>query len=197
MLPEASRIMRASRGYRDQPPVGARYWVWKIAYPEAYAQWVHRYAKKLDLPSAFLFAVAREESAFNPEAVSPARAYGLMQLIAPTARQVAKPLGLRPTPAALRSPKLNIRLGAHFIRQLWDRYADNPAIIPAAYNAGPRAADRWLTQPQARELDAWVEAIPYRETRRYTRRVLQSYGIYHWLYQGELPEFGTKLPPSS
>ncbi|HMI93734.1 MAG TPA: lytic murein transglycosylase, partial [Polyangiales bacterium] len=78
--------------------------------------------------------------------------------------------------------------------ELWQRYAVNPAIVPSAYNAGYVATDRWLRERGQEPLDEWIEHIPYRETKRYTRRVLQSYGIYAWLDTGKLPPLSVQLP---
>jgi soluble lytic murein transglycosylase len=83
---------------------------------------------------------------------------------------------------------------ASFMRYLWKRYADNPAVVPAAYNAGHGAADRWLRERADQPLDEWIENIPYDETRRYTRRVLQSYGVYAMLEEGRLPAMRALLP---
>jgi soluble lytic murein transglycosylase len=145
-------------------------------------------------------AVAREESSFDPEAQSPARAYGALQLIVPTARSIAKPLGLPSDATALKRPEINLRLGARFMANLLASYGGFTPLLPAAYNAGPGATERFLqdqrvrSNPQALALDAWVEAIPYRETRRYTRRVLQAYGFYRWLDDGELASLPLEIP---
>src|SRR6185436_16894945 len=146
------------------------------------------------VPADFVRAVAREESGFNPESVSTALAYGLIQVIRPTAKPHARALGLPSDPDSLKRPDVNLRIGSHFIRELWTRYAQNPAIVPAAYNAGYFATDRWLQSSGNLALDEWIERIPYRETRRYTRRVLQSYGIYAWLDSGRLPPLPARLP---
>ncbi|MGD8858800.1 MAG: transglycosylase SLT domain-containing protein [Myxococcales bacterium] len=191
----ASRLVRARLdGHLSQPPRGRARHLWRIAYPRAFSPLIEEVAREADVPAAFVRAVAREESAFNPRAVSTARAYGLIQLIRPTARAHAKALGLPSTPSALMRPEINLRIGSRFIRTLWERYQDNPAVVPAAYNAGHGAADRWIRAAPDRDLDEWIERIPYRETRRYTRRVLQSYGIYAWLDEGELPVLPARLP---
>ena len=157
---------------------------------------VTRAAQEMQVPPEFVRAVAREESNFNPEAVSAALAYGLIQLIRPTARGHAAALGLPSDPDALKRPEINLRIGSHFIRELWQRYLPNPAVVPAAYNAGYAAADKWLRESKSYALDEWIERIPYRETRRYTRRVLQTYGIYSWLDTGKLPDLPRTPPPA-
>jgi soluble lytic murein transglycosylase len=178
----------------NQPPKGDALALWRVVFPRAYRPLLDEVARKSDVPSAFVRAVAREESSFNPNAVSPANAYGLIQLIRPTARAYAKSLGLRSDPEALKNPETNLRIGANFMRYLFDRYRGNVAVVPAAYNAGPGAADKWLRERGNLPLDEWIETIPYTETRRYTRRVLQSYGVYAWLDEGRLPDLPRKLP---
>ncbi|MDH5675223.1 MAG: transglycosylase SLT domain-containing protein [Myxococcales bacterium] len=192
---EASRLVRGRLwGALSRPPQGHLFHLWRIAFPEAFAPLIENAAAEAQVPAPYVRAVAREESAFDPEAVSRANAYGLIQLIVPTARAHAKPLGLPSHAAALIRPEVNLRIGSRFIRTLWERYHDNPAVVPAAYNAGHGAADRWLREAKDKPLDEWIEAIPYRETRRYTRRVLQSYGIYSFLGSGKLPPLPARLP---
>jgi soluble lytic murein transglycosylase len=77
---------------------------------------------------------------------------------------------------------------------LWERLNENPALVPAAYNAGEGAVRRWLVEDSERPLDIFIEEIPYDETRRYTRRVLQTYGVYQWLANEQLPELRAHLP---
>jgi soluble lytic murein transglycosylase len=178
----------------NQPPKGEALALWRVVFPRAFRPLIDEVAHKSDVPPAFVRAIAREESSFNPNAVSPANAYGLIQLIRPTARAYAKPLGLPSDPDSLKKPEINLRIGANFMRYLFDRYHGNVAVVPAAYNAGPGAADKWLRERGNLPLDEWIETIPYTETRRYTRRVLQSYGIYAWLDEGRLPELPRKLP---
>jgi soluble lytic murein transglycosylase len=149
------------------------------------------------VPAELIRAVAREESSFNPKVVSTALAYGLIQLIRPTAKMHAAPLGLPSDPASLKRPEINLRIGSHFLSWLLTRYPQNKGVVPAAYNAGYAAVDRWLRERGALPLDEWVERIPYRETRRYTRRVLQSYGVYAWLDRGQLPSLPAALPAAS
>jgi soluble lytic murein transglycosylase len=155
---------------------------------------IEQAALEAQVPPEFVRAIAREESSFNPTVVSTALAYGLIQLIRPTARIYAQPLGLPSDPDSLKRPEINLRIGSAFIKELWHRYPHNTAVVPAAYNAGYTAADRWLNANPGVALDEWVERIPYRETRRYTRRVLQTYGIYSWLDTGKLPPLPPLLP---
>ena len=77
---------------------------------------------------------------------------------------------------------------------LFEKYEANPGLVPAAYNAGAGAVERWLREDRTRPFDVFVEEIPYEETRRYTRRVLQSYGVYSFLDGAELPAIPATLP---
>jgi soluble lytic murein transglycosylase len=191
----ASRIARDRLDYfMALAPRGSVRHLWRIAFPQAYAPLIENAAAEAGVPASFVRAVAREESGFDPRAVSGANAYGLIQLIQPTAKGHAKALGLPSDPASLKRPEINLRIGSAFISYLWKRYPTNPAVVPAAYNAGHGAADRWLRERDKLDLDEWIESIPYDETRRYTRRVLQSYGIYAWLETGQLPKLDSRLP---
>jgi soluble lytic murein transglycosylase len=195
---EATRIARPLaralvRGV-EQPERERSRALMRIAYPAAFQPALESAALEAGISASFLRAIAREESTFDPAVVSPARAYGLVQLIAPTARAYGKPLGLPSDPASLKRPDVNLRIGARFMRDLFDRYQAFAPLVPAAYNAGQGATDRWLASTKLRALDAFIEAIPYRETRRYTRRVLQSFAIYRWLDAGEVQALPEALP---
>lgn len=188
------QLIRNDATMRTTFPSGTIQWQWRLAYPQAFAQEILQAAKKNSVPPAFVFAIAREESSFNPRAVSIARAYGLTQVIQPTAKkygsEISKPFDVE----SLKNPEINTAIGVRYMAYLWKRYAKNPALVPAAYNAGEAALDRWLVERGDLPLDEWVEEIPYAETRRYTRRVLQSYGIYTWLYYRGLPDLTVALP---
>jgi len=195
---EALSIVRLRmRSFRSALPLGRARQLWQLAYPRAYEPLIDQVAAERGVPAELVRAVAREESSFNPRVVSTALAYGLIQVIPKTARIHANALSLPSDPASLKRPEVNLRIGAHFLNELRARYAKNPAVVPAAYNAGYIAADRWLRERANLPLDEWVERIPYRETRRYTRRVLQSVGVYGFLDKGELPVLASALPPPS
>jgi soluble lytic murein transglycosylase len=178
----------------SRTPAGRDLALYRVAYPMAFEPLIEQTSDLEGVPSAFVRAVAREESGFNPRAVSPAHAYGLIQVLRPTAKAIAKGLRLPHDPEALKRPDVNLKLGVHFIRTLATNVRGQYALVPAAYNAGPSAAKRWLDARAKEPLDVWVENIPYDETRRYTRRVLQSYGVYNWLAHRELLRFPSELP---
>ena len=165
-----------------------------IAYPRAYAELIDGAAGTEGIPSSLVFAIAREESSFEPRAVSIAHAYGMLQIIRPTARGIAERLGLPSDVRSLARPDVSVRIGARYLRDLTRRYESNPSVVPAAYNAGQGAVDRWLRLHGSLDLDAWIEEIPFGETRRYTRRVLMSQGIYEWRIRGSFPARPRRLP---
>jgi len=167
---------------------------WKLAYPAPFQQIVQREAKRTGQNSALIYAIMREESAFDPDAESLADAYGLMQLIVPTAKSIARPLGLPADRVSLKRPSVNIALGTGELARLANAFPENPLLAIPAYNAGPGNPKRWLRERPNADFDLWVELIPYVETRRYVKRVLSSRAAYAFLYQREDFERFAVLP---
>jgi len=133
---------------------------------------------------ALVHGVIRQESQFDPEARSPSGALGLMQLMPPTARETAQKLGINhQTPWLTSKPSHNITLGAAYLQRLLTRFDNSYPLAIAAYNAGPRRVDEWLTQfgdPRAGQVDwvDWIELIPVAETRNYVQRVTEGTILY-------------------
>jgi soluble lytic murein transglycosylase len=175
-------------------PAGAWLDAWKLAYPRPYVELVTAQAKKNDLPPSLVYAIMREESAFDPEAESPADAYGLMQLILPTARMAGKKLGLPHDRISLKRPSVNIPLGALVLGKYTAKFPQDPLLGIAAYNAGPGAAERWRKDRPGVSFDLWVELIPYVETRRYIKRVLGSAAVYGIVYEEGTQDVVLSLP---
>jgi len=149
----------------------------------------------LPAPAAMILAIARRESEFDPGVVSPAGALGLMQVMPGTGRDTARALGLEYSQdRMLDDPAFNALLGATFLAGLYERYAENPVLISAAYNAGPGRANEWIERfgdpRQAEDVIYWIEAIPFTETRNYIMRVTESLAIYEAQLTGELPAPG-------
>ena len=139
----------------------------------------------MKIEPALAHAVARQESEFNPSAVSSASARGLMQLLPRTARKVAKSLRLRYRKDRLFDSHYNMRLGAAYLGQLIRNYRGSYILALAAYNAGPNRVTRWLRKngdPRNGKVDPidWVEAIPISETRNYVQRVMENLQVYRW-----------------
>jgi soluble lytic murein transglycosylase len=138
----------------------------------------------------------RQESNFTPDAVSPARAVGLLQLLPETARSVADGANIAHDDTLLTSPSQNIALGARYLRELLGRFHDNVPLAVGAYNGGPDAIARWMGRVGAMDLDVFVEFIPFTETRIYVARVMANLARYGYLREGEagLPKIALTLP---
>ena len=154
-------------------------------FPRPYAERFTEAARAQGVPVTLAMAVARRESGFWTEARSPVGAQGLMQLMPRTAQSVAKSIDLdSPTDLVLTQADTNIKLGTAYLGQLLQRFNDNRVLALAAYNAGPSRAKKWYTNPQP--IDAFIEGIPFAETRAYVKAVLLYAAIYAQL--NGLPE---------
>lgn len=174
-------------------------WAWDCIYPRPYLQWVGEKEAERQLPAGLIHAVMRQESAFQPTVVSHANAVGLMQLIPPTARSVAKELGVSFELRDLRSPQVNIEFGSFYLQKLLKRFGGHVPSAVASYNAGPGAVDRWLSSGRRLPLDLFVARIPYKETRGYVRRVVGNWARYRYLTAGlgAVPELTLELPQTA
>lgn len=178
-------------------PRGEARELYELAYPRLFSSEVEKAAAESDVPTALLYALMREESAFSPRARSVSNARGLVQIIPPTASSVARRLGLKYSDALLYEPEANLRIGARYMSGLRKRFGDAYPLAIAGYNAGPGAPANWIEDRPAWDLDLWVERIPYTETRNYVKRVWSSYFVYQVLYAdalGEITSANTKVP---
>jgi soluble lytic murein transglycosylase len=168
--------------YRSHWPSGRWRRAWEIAFPRVWEPVVARESIASQIGPSLVWAIMREESAFNPEAKSAASAFGLMQLIVPTARLAAKGTPIVVDEDALKTPDVSIALGARVLGSLRKNFPGHPAPAIAAYNAGSRAVRRWMAERPIDELDLFVDRIPYDETRAYVKRVVSSAAAYAYLY---------------
>lgn len=148
--------------------------------------------KKYDTERALIYAISRQESEFNPRAISHAGARGLMQMMPGTARAVSKKHGLKYRKAALTSqPSYNVTLGTAFIGDLLKRFNGSYISTIAGYNAGPGRVGEWNKRygnPHKGEIEPvdWIESIPFNETRNYVKRVLENVQVYRTVF-GDSP----------
>jgi soluble lytic murein transglycosylase len=164
-------------------PSGTWEQAWSLAFPRPHMDSVTREAKRQGIEPALVYAVMREESAFDASAVSSANAYGLMQVISPTAQRYGKETGLPFDRRALTTPEISIAIGSRVLASYRQRFfPDDPLLTIPGYNAGPGRPIRWAKDWPSVDFDVWVELIPFRETRRYTKRVLASRASYGFLY---------------
>jgi soluble lytic murein transglycosylase len=154
-----------------------------LAYPLGYPSWINQYAQKRNLDPAFLTAVILEESRFDPQAVSPAGARGLMQVLPATANQIVQRVKVNAySDTLLFDPEINLRLGSWYLSSLMEEFRGKEIGVLAAYNAGPHVVREWLARNPSAPEDEFVENIPYGETRNYVIRVLGSAQVYRMLY---------------
>ncbi len=151
---------------------------WALAYPRAFGDLVDENSRANKVPPELQLALMREESAFNPRAVSTANCLGLTMLHPLTAKGV---MAREMTREELLDPETNLAVGGRHLASLLRRYRSVVTAI-AAYNAGEGAVGRWLRRRGNLPVDEFIEEIPFEETRGYTKRVLASYFAYSWLY---------------
>ena len=127
-------------------------------------------------------SLIRQESEFNPGAVSRANAVGLMQLLPKVGSGVAKQQKLRHfATSQLFTPEVNLRLGTRYFREMVDKFGSFEYAL-AAYNAGSNRVDDWLGQGKYRDPQEFVESIPFTETREYVQAILRNANVYRQLY---------------
>ncbi len=152
--------------------------MWRLAYPRAFWDAATAAASAAGIDPLLLLALVREESRYDPAVTSQAGAVGLAQLLPSTAQAMTSDRTM--TAGRLKDPATNLMLGARYLRLQMDRFAGDPRLALAAYNAGPGAARRWVGLDA--DPDYFIERIGYAETRAYVQRVLGSYGVYRVLW---------------
>lgn len=168
----------------------------EAVWPLPYRDQIERSAAELGLPPALVAGVARQESAFDPSAVSVAGAVGLMQLMPATAAELARERG-EPPPGReeLTDPFRNLALGTRYLAGLLDRFPDSGVGVLASYNAGPHRWRRWRRFPEASVDDELlIERIPFRETRLYVKLVLRNASLYARLHGLEAAGWDGGMP---
>jgi soluble lytic murein transglycosylase len=153
----------------------------KLRFPVAHQASIKKYAALYHIPEALIYAVIRQESAFRQDVVSPVGAYGLMQIMPKTAKQIArkKQIPYRGT-RDLSIPDKNIQIGVAYLGELAKQYDHNPVLMIAAYNAGPRQVNHWLKAYPIDSLDSWIDCLSWGETRNYLKSVMAFYAVYQY-----------------
>ena len=160
----------------------------ELIFPLRWKNLIVDAGKKYDVKPEFIDSIIRQESAFNPEARSFADAFGLMQLIPEMAKRAEATTGIHlETNEDLYKPELNIPLGTSFLRTTLDRW--NNAFIPtvASYNASEKAVIGWLKTRDRKDPVAFIEDVPYEETRTYLKLVMRNFVFYSRLNSGQKP----------
>ena len=156
---------------------------WKLAFPIPFREDLERFARQNNLDPFLVAALARQESEFNPKAVSVSSARGLTQIMPSTGRELSRRLRIRPySTARLFQPQVNLQLGTYYLRSVVDSVDGRWEAALAAYNAGLSRAKDWSTWGEFREAAEFVETVPFTQTREYIQIVLRNADIYRQLY---------------
>lgn len=164
-----------------------------IILPKSYFPVTELATYSVDVPPEIAMSIARRESELSPTAISPAGARGLMQVMPATARKVAKDIGVSYSKARLTSDwRYNAQLGTAYLGGLLEIFEGSYILAFAGYNAGPHRAEAWIEEfgdPRDSLVDQvnWIEHIPYRETRNYVMRVMESLHVYRARLKGKTP----------
>ncbi|MBZ5726838.1 MAG: lytic transglycosylase domain-containing protein [Acidobacteriia bacterium] len=182
---QAMHIMKAmAPEYLNLPLKEAPRKFWELLFPLPYRDDLVRTARDRDLDPYLLAGLIRQESEFNPQALSHANAYGLTQVRPGTGRQYARQAGVaRFTNRLLFQPVPNLKIGTSVLRSMLNQNGGRLEETLAAYNAGPNRVAEWLTWNRYREPAEFVESIPFSETRDYVQAVLRNADIYRRLYK--------------
>ncbi|AEU37479.1 Lytic transglycosylase catalytic [Granulicella mallensis MP5ACTX8] len=159
---------------------------WQLVFPRPYWQELSSNAQINGLDPYLVASLIRQESEFNPGAVSKANAYGLMQLLPSVGKSLAKQTGNRHlTTSDLLNPSINLRLGTIDLKKSIDRYSGQIEYALAAYNAGDLPVRQWIATNDYKDIPEWVESIPYTETREYVQGILRNRELYRAVYSGK------------
>jgi len=164
----------------DIPDLPRSYW--EALFPKPYWTDLKRFAASNGLDPFLVASLIRQESEFNPNAVSRANAVGLMQLLPKTGKNVAKEIKLKRYNASqLYTPTVNLQLGTRYFKGMVDKFGSFEYAL-AAYNAGSDRVEEWLGQGKYRDPQEFVESIPFTETREYVQAILRNANVYKQLY---------------
>jgi len=149
-----------------------------FSYPLKYKNIVQKYADEYGVEKALVFSIIRAESSFDPKAVSPSGAIGLMQLMPATALMLACDLGIDGfTADMLYQPEINIKMGICYFSRMLSKF-QTPQTALAAYNAGVGNVSGWLLKPQYSKDGKTLDNIPFQETSDYIKKINKNYKIY-------------------
>jgi len=156
----------------------------KIIYPYPHRTIIEKYAAQYGVDPLFVLAVIREESKFLPQSESHKGAKGLMQLMPSTAQSIAESIGDKAySDKDILNPEKNIQYGTWYIASLQKLFSNNQTLVIAAYNGGRGHVQEWIKSGQIDPENLRQQDIPFKETRDYVGRVLNSYQKYIKLYR--------------
>ncbi|MEQ1976262.1 murein transglycosylase [Xenorhabdus sp. SGI240] len=158
-------------------------------FPMAWQNEFANFTSDKNISQSYAMAIARQESAWNPQARSSKGASGLMQIMPKTAEHTVKSERIQGYVSSnqLMNPITNIKIGTAYLESVYQRFGHNRILASAAYNAGPANVERWLANT-AGNIDpvAFIESIPFAETRSYVKNVL-AYDMFYHNFMGKIP----------
>lgn len=178
----AYRLSIHERERLRMKPEGDALWAWQAAYPRPAFDTVVRESRRWGMPWSLVYAVMRQESAYDPDVVSGAGAIGLLQVMPEVGGDRG---GASFSLDQLFVPEDNVRIGVAELASAVNRFDHQVPLAIAAYNAGVARVERWRRETGPIDFDLWVEKIPFDETRNYVRRVLSHFAHYRYVATGE------------
>ena len=177
-------IKRYAGNYLYMPIESAPQEFWKFAFPLPYRAELERFAKQYGLDPFLVAALIRQESEFNPKAISSANARGLTQILPGTGRELSRRLKMKAygTPS-LFVPAVSLQLGTFYLKTIVDNLGGRWEAALAAYNAGPSRAKAWSSWGEFREPAEFIETVPFAQTRNYIQTVLRNADTYRRIYK--------------
>jgi soluble lytic murein transglycosylase len=166
------------------------------AVPKSYGQWIESEAKKYNLDPLLIRGLIRQESAYSLRAVSTSNAMGLMQMIPPTAEEIARKLKMKVhIPDDMYRPEINVPMGTFYVSDMLNQFSQNVPMALGAYNAGPVRLKSWLElRPEVAALkekhssdvldELWFDELPWTETSFYIKAILRNVLIYQLIDKG-------------
>src|SRR3989338_1768601 len=170
----------------------------RLAYPKRYWELIQKYAKQFHLDPYLILSVMRQESAFDPQAISTADAYGLLQMTPYMARQMAKRLNITlKKNDELLIPEVNIRYCTFYLAELLKTFDNNLILALAGYTSSQEATKKWVNRLWTPDLEEFIEEIPYKETRSYVKLILRNFTNNYYIHEGTFKVFPEDLKSSS
>lgn len=166
---------------------------WRILYPRPFWPEIKAASAANGLDPYMVASLIRQETEFNPKAISGSDAYGLMQLLPRVGRQMARQEGMRYFRTDdLLNPDINIRLGTRYLKEMLDEFGGTPEYAFAAYNAGDYRVSTWRNEGPYSGMDEFVESIPFTQTRNYVQAIVRNEAIYRELEKVSSEEAGDR-----
>ena len=157
--------------------------VLKKLYPLTYSEYVQKYSDEYGLDKTLVYSVIKAESGFDPKAVSPRDAKGLMQIMDSTGEWAAQKIKIKSFESnMLLEPETNIRIGCWYMARLLKQYDQNTELALAAYNAGSGNVAKWLKDTSVSSDGRTLDRIPFEETKNYVERIKKYHKMYKKLY---------------